>query len=145
MCLPMSDEPLASWQRVWRAGAPLLPTAGLEALAVALEMDDPRLLQGATTTPPPLQALADFPCDGACLLGYPLWKGKGLTTVAEVEHEFAEFAEALVRHYEYADPAPIRWVANWADETPRDEMRREALVEVRLELQRRLQCTEPAA
>ncbi len=133
----MSDEPLESWRRVWRAGAPLLPTAGLEALAVALETDSAELIQGSTTQPPPFKLVADWPCEAACLLGFPLWKGKGLTTVAEVEHEFAEFAEALVRHFDYADEAPIRWIANHYDETPRAEVFPLYLTEVRRELARR--------
>ena len=47
-----------SWRKVWRDGlAPLISTEGLEALRTALCDDDARLLQGATTTPPPLQCV----------------------------------------------------------------------------------------
>ncbi len=133
----MSDEPLAAWCRVWRAGAPLLPTAGLEALAVALETDDPRLLQGATTEPPPLKLCSDWPCEKACVVGYCGWQGDGLVTIEEVETFFADWCTTLEEHTGFTAAAPCRWFLQWADETPRDEMRRELLSEVRRELARR--------
>ena len=50
---------MENWRKVWREGvAPLLSAAGLEALRRALVTDDGRLLQGATTTPPPLPCVA---------------------------------------------------------------------------------------
>ena len=46
---------MESWRKVWREGlAPLLSDNSLRALRRALVEDDPRLIQGATTTPPPL-------------------------------------------------------------------------------------------
>jgi len=43
------------WRKVWREGVvPILAVEQLEALAHALRTDDPHLLQGCTTTPPPL-------------------------------------------------------------------------------------------
>jgi hypothetical protein len=55
------------WRQVWRKGvAPLMPTKGLEALAIALENDDPRLIQGHTTSPPPLQSVQGWPVEAAC-------------------------------------------------------------------------------
>src|SRR4051812_6395754 len=84
----MSAQEL-SWQQVWREGAaPLLSTEGLLALREALRADDQRLLQGATTTPPPLACMLDWPVEAACLLGYAGWQGDGLETVAEVEEFF---------------------------------------------------------
>jgi hypothetical protein len=83
---------LAGWRLVWREGlAPILPTAGLEALARALRDDDPRLTQGSTTTPPPLMCVAGWPVEAACAVGFCGWQdGTGeRTTVQEVEEFFA--------------------------------------------------------
>lgn len=123
---------MESWRTVWRVGvAPQLSVAGLEALAAALESDDPELLQAQTTDPPP-GIRGDNPCEGACLIGYAGWQGDGLTTAGEVE-EF--FAEACYRADQaLKEPAGCRWLLNWFDETPRDEMRRLLLPEVRLAL-----------
>ncbi len=130
------SESIEAWRRVWRAGAPLLPTAGLEALAVALETDDCRLLQGATTTPPPLQVVQDWDVEAACLVGFCGWQdGTGKNTVHDVEEVFAKWCYAVDQ--EINEPAGCRWFLNWADETPRDQMRFALLPEVRRELERR--------
>ena len=118
-----------SWRKVWRDGlAPLISTAGLEALATALHDDDARLLQGATTTPPPLQCVQDWPVEAACALGYCGWQGEGLESVAEVEEYFARLCFEVDQRL--GEPAACRWFLNWFDETPRDEMRRLLLAEV---------------
>src|SRR6516164_2401639 len=77
---------MESWRRVWREGLePLLSPEALEALSLALVRDDPRLLQGATTSPPPLQCVQDWPVEAACALGFCGWQGENLHSVAEVE------------------------------------------------------------
>ncbi len=128
---------MESWRKVWREGmAPQLSPAGLEALRRALMTDDARLLQGATTTPPPLQCVQDWPVEAACVLGYCGWQGEGLETVAEVEEFFARACfEADQR---LGEPAACRWFLNWYDETPREEMRRLLLAEVNRSLAQRL-------
>lgn len=79
------DKGVESWRSVWRFGfAPILSTAGLTALAAALEADDWRLTQGSTTTPPPLMCVQDWPVEAACALGYCGWMGDGLDTVGGV-------------------------------------------------------------
>jgi hypothetical protein len=127
---------MESWRKVWRDGlVPNLSTEGLDALASALASDDPRLLQGATTTPPPLQCVQDWPVEAACVLGYCGWQGDGLVTVAEVEESFARLcfeADQLL-----GEPAACRWFLNWYDETPREEMCRLLLEEVRHNLAER--------
>src|SRR6476660_2160772 len=131
-----------SWRKVWREGLePLLSTPGLETLRKALVNDDPRLLQGATCTPPPLQCVQDWPVEAACALGYCGWKGDKLETVAEVEEFFARmcFESDQLR----GEPAACRWFLNWFDDTPRDEMRRELLVEVQRTLADRLPIDRP--
>jgi len=72
---------MESWRKVWRDGVePLLSLGSLEALRNGLANDDPRLLQGATTTPPPLQCVQEWPVEAACVLGYCGWEGDGLGT-----------------------------------------------------------------
>ena len=136
---------MESWRKVWREGfAPQLSNRGLESLRQALLTDDPRLLQGATTSPPPLQCVQDWPVEGACVLGYSAWQGDGLETVAEVEEFFAracfEADQCL------GEPAACRWFLNWFDDTPREEMRAMLLAEVNRSLAHRLIQTaeEPA-
>jgi len=120
---------MESWRKVWREGmAPQLSPAGLEALRQALLTDDARLLQGATTTPPPLQCVQDWPVEAACALGFCGWQGEGLETVAEVEEFFAQACYETDQRL--GEPAACRWFLNWYDETPREEMRRQLLAEV---------------
>ncbi len=130
-----------SWRKVWRAAAPLLSTGGLTALAKALRDDDPRLIQGATTTPPPISCVLDWPCEAGCLFAYCGWQGDGLDTVGEVEEAFArvcwETDQAL------GEPAGCRWLLNWFDETPRETVIRELLPEVELALSTRADRTPP--
>ena len=116
---------MESWRLVWREGfVPVLSTAGLESLRDALRGDDPRLTQGSTTTPPPLMCVQDWPVEAACALGFCGWQGDELETVGEVEEFFARVCfEADQR---LGEPAACRWFLNWFDDTPRDEMRRDA-------------------
>jgi hypothetical protein len=118
-----------AWQKVFRVGiAPQLSTPALIALAKALENDDPRLLQGQTTSPPPLQAVQEWPVEGACSLGFCGWQGEGLQTVGEVEEYFAHVCyEADCRLNE---PGAVRFFLNWFDETPRDTMRQQLAAEI---------------
>jgi hypothetical protein len=127
---------MESWRKVWREGvAPLLSTSSLEALQRALMSDDARLLQGATTTPPPLQCVQDWPVEAACALGFCGWQGEGLETVAEVEEFFARMCFEIDQRL--GEPAACRWFLNWFDETPRDEMREQLLAEVNRALAQR--------
>jgi hypothetical protein len=120
---------METWRKVWREGvAPVLSTNGLNALRVALTVDDPKLLQGATTSPPPMQCVLDWPCEGACLIGYAGWRGDGLKEVGEVDEFFARVCfEADQR---LGEPAAVRYLLNWFDDTPRDEVRREMTREI---------------
>jgi hypothetical protein len=124
---------MESWRKVWREGlAPLLSTYSLVALARALRTDDPRLIQGATTSPPPLQCGQDWNVEAACLIGFCGWKGEGLSTVGETEAFFARLCYEVDQRM--GEPANTRWLINWFDETPRAEMRAEMLTEVSREL-----------
>jgi len=127
---------MEAWRKVWREGfAPQLTVPALEALRLALLTDDGRLLQGATTSPPPLQCVQDWPVEAACVLGYCGWQGEGLETVAEVEGFFARLC--FEADQQLGEPAMCRWFLNWFDDTPRAEMRSQLLAEVDDELERR--------
>jgi hypothetical protein len=132
---------IEAWRKAWRDGiAPQLSAAALEALARALESDDPQLLQGATTSPPPLQSLQDAPVEAACPLALAAWKGDGLRTVGEVEEAFARLC--METDLALGEPAAVRYFLNAWDDGDRGTMRAELLTEVRGELARR---NEPAA
>ena len=135
---------MESWRKVWREGvAPLLSTPSLEALQRALTSDDARLLQGATTTPPPLQCVQDWPVEAACALGFCGWQGEGLETVAEVEEFFARMCFEIDQRL--GEPAACRWFLNWFDETPRVEMREHLLAETARALAQRRSADDGAA
>lgn len=132
---------MESWRLIWRNGyAESLPTRGLEALLEALRTDSKELVQGATTSPPPLQVVQDWAVEAADAIAYCGWKGLDLTTVGETEEFFAKAAfEADQR---LGEPAACRWFLNWYDDCPRDEMRRELSAEVERELLRRVSTVE---
>jgi hypothetical protein len=137
---------MESWRKVWREGVvPLMSNSGLQALRQALQSDDARLLQGATTTPPPLQCVQDWPVEAACALGFCGWQGDNLETVAEVEEFFARTCFEIDQRL--GEPAACRWFLNWFDDTPRDEMRQLLLAEVELPLAAResADVDDPAA
>ncbi|MHB1425716.1 MAG: hypothetical protein ACYC3I_21315 [Gemmataceae bacterium] len=135
---------MESWRKVWRDGlAPLLSNSALESLQGALQSDDARLLQGATTTPPPLQCVQDWPVEAACALGFCGWQGEGLETVAEVEEFFARTCFEIDQRL--GEPAACRWFLNWFDETPRDEMLPQLLSEVQYALVQRRSAVDEAA
>ena len=120
---------METWRKVWREGvAPQLSTGGLRALQKALREDDDRLLQGATTSPPPLHCVRDWAVEGACVIGYCGWHGEGLGTVAEVEDYFARVCFEVDKAL--GEPAACRWFLNWFDDAPRQEVRALLLSEV---------------
>jgi hypothetical protein len=121
---------MTAWQLVWRHGiAPQLTTTGLLALRQALESDDGRLIQGATTEPPPLQVVLDWPVLKACAVCFALWQGGGdFHSVGQVEAAFARACHAADQAF--GEPAACRYFLNWFDQTPREPMRQELLAEV---------------
>lgn len=132
----MTAPETMTWQQVWREGiAPQFDREQLLALADALRTDDARLLQGATTEPPPLLCVQDWPCKGGCPIAYAgvqALGGFGAVTVGAVEEFFAVAChDCGVR---MGVPAAERFFLNAWDDTPRDEMRRELLAEVELAL-----------
>jgi hypothetical protein len=141
-CLPalaalrIKEPVMESWRRVWREGfVPHISNRALKALWRGLFRDDPRLTQKATTVPPPLASVMDWPVEGACVLGYGAWHGDGLQTVGEIEAYFSEACFEADRRL--GEPAAVRYFLNWYDDAPRSEMRHQLLREVKQELSRR--------
>jgi hypothetical protein len=135
---------LEAWQHVWHRGiAPQLTTEGLQGLKAALVRNDPRLITGATTNPPPLQCVADWPVESCCPLSFALLDGLAPSdvSVSLLEQEFATAcnrADQLL-----GEPAGVRHFLNWVDETPREDMRGHLLAEVEQELAEREAGKEP--
>lgn len=128
---------MESWRKVWREGiAPQLSTHALESLEKALLENDDRLIQGATTTPPPLQCTQQCQLEGACAVTYGVWQGDGMETVGEAEEFFAQ--ACFMADQALGEPAACRWFLNWFDDASRDEMRRQLLPEVRMLLNERM-------
>lgn len=130
---------IEDWRRVWRTGlAPVLPTAGLEAVRDYLRRDDPRLIQGGTSVPPPLMAVQDWPVEAACVLGLcgtVEHGGFGTATVGEVEEFFAR--RCWDCDQATGEPASVKhWLNHW-DDTPRAAAIADLLPEVERELERR--------
>lgn len=120
---------MENWRRVWREGfAPLLSTKALLTLRKALSTNDPRLIQGATTIPPPLQCVQNWPVEAACVIGYCGWQGENLDTIAKVEEYFYQTCRIVDKVLN--EPAVVRHFLNWFDETPREEVRVQLLEEV---------------
>jgi len=123
---------MESWKIVWRDGfSHCFTREQLTALATGLRNDDAKLLQGATTMPPPLMCVQDWPVEGACVLGYAYWKASAdpsSVLVGEVEEWFARCC--FDADQRLGEPAACRWFLNWFDDTPRDRMRLELLEEV---------------
>lgn len=106
------------WRKVWREGIkPLMSPEALSLLRDRLERDDVQLLQGATTTPPPLQCLQDWSVEAACPIAT-----RDLDTpssIGEIEEFFARVCHECGQRL--GEPAAVRYFINWWDETPRSE------------------------
>lgn len=131
----MTDSPelLQPWQVAWRDGIlPGLSDAALRAVKVALEGNDSRLIQGRTTMPGSPARSMPQPLEGACLLAYGGWQGHGLKTQGQVETFFARLC--LDADFRLGESLACRRFLNHFDSVPREQMRREMLVEVTIAL-----------
>lgn len=125
-----TKEGLESWRYVWRNGfVPVLTEPQLRKLAEALEKNDLRLTQEATTVPPPLMCVQDWPVEAACAVAFCGWQGDELEKVGDVEEFFAKACYNADQRV--GEPAACRWFLNWFDHTPRNEMIAELLPEVK--------------
>jgi hypothetical protein len=137
------SDPLPEWARVWRTGlAPALSAAGLAALAEALDSDDPRLIQSQASAPPAMECYRDRPVEAADCLGIALWLGDGHDTVGPL-HDAREAVNRQAFRTLGTDAWHLFWA--WYDDTPRDEMRRLLLAEVRRCLAASPRCHLPGA
>lgn len=138
---------LETWRQVWRDGfVPVLSTPALTKLKEALARDDPRLLQAATTKPPPNWNSYDMKVEAACAIGFCGWQGDGEERaegkiVRSVELFFANACHEADQRL--GVPSACRYFLNWFDDTDRQEMRKELLAEVELALASR--ATEGSA
>ncbi len=117
---PRPPAYLSEWQRVLRDGLlPLLSHEAKVALRDALARDDARLIQGGTTTPPPLACVQDWKCEGACLVGF-CGLADGLETVGEIEQFFGRMCWEIDQRV--GEPAGVRHLLNYFDNEPRPEV-----------------------
>ncbi len=124
---------MEKWRRIWRQGLdPRLSRAGLEALQWALIHDDPRLLQGTTCYPPRFDAMRECAVKGTCALGFCGWQGDGLSRVDQVEHYFQRLCDGT--DAALSEAGACRYFLNWFDDAPREEMRRELIIETTIAL-----------
>lgn len=125
-----------TWRHAWRNGfAPVLSDECLDFLRRGLLEDDTGITQGHTTMPLPLKCNEDMEVEKACPVCFSLWKGYGLQNVGEAEELFAKVChEADINLGELGG---VRHLFHWVDDTPREEMRRELLLEVQREIRRR--------
>lgn len=123
------------WRIAFREGlAPLLSVTDLELIQKALLEDDGTLCQGITTHPEAFRENLRKPVEACCLVSYTGWKS-GLQTVEEVEEYFARVCSEIDARLGHS--SECRWLLNWFDETPREEMRRLLSEEIHVEIQRR--------
>jgi hypothetical protein len=125
-----------SWRKVFRDGfAPIAPKKGLEAVRTALLTGDHALVRSTTTVPAPLGYSKRLPVEAACLVGMCYWRGEDLQTVDETEEAFG--AACFEIDQRLKEPAACRWLLNWFDEAPWDEVVDGLLEEIDRELKRR--------
>lgn len=128
---------MESWRLVWREGiAPNLPLLGLLLAARALAENSVEIVQGATTSPPPLLALVDQPAQAADLISFCNWKGWLLQTIGEIEEAFSQVCYDC--DYQIGEPAACRWFLNWWDDSDRTVLRVEMDYEIKREIERRI-------
>jgi hypothetical protein len=122
------------WRRILREGLlRALTEDELQALRKGLAQDDPALQQGLMTMPPPLECLHDWQVEGADLLAYPVWRGRGVRTVGEVEE--AALTSAIDARL---GQGATKLLLAWYDERPRQEVRDVLLAETERELMIRM-------
>jgi hypothetical protein len=127
---------MESWRLVLRQGFfPQWSTETLERTLAVLKADDRRLIQGSTTTPPPLMCVADYPVECCCLVAHCASEDPFNSTVGEVEEGFAKAcynADQML-----GEPAACRWLLNWFDDTPRPQVLAELIEEFGQEISNR--------
>lgn len=127
------------WQVVFREGfGPVIGRYGLAVLLEALRRNDSRIIQQATTDPPPLLVNSDCPVSRADPVAFCGWQAIGLGTVGDLEEYFARICYEVDSRI--GRPGGCRWFLNWVDDTPRGEMVARLVEEV----EAYLSATDPA-
>jgi hypothetical protein len=130
-----ADEPMDAWRRVWRLGiAPRLSTAGLEGLRDALIRDDPSLVTGTTTVPPPLACCANEPLSGCCPICFALLESKAPETCRVFDMEGRFTRTCLEADRLCGMPGAVSYLLNAIDGWSRLEMIGSLLPEVLIAL-----------
>lgn len=134
---------MESWRYVWRVGlAPTFSSAELDALRVGLELDDPALVQGACVVRDGDYECASCRVVGGCAIGYAIWNHGAVSFDDEV---LDAFQTVLVKSdFLVGYPLGTAPFLSWFDDTPREEMRRELLLEVKRSLALRAAGVEGA-
>lgn len=95
------------------------------------------MIQEATTIPPPLLCVQDWPCEAACFIVYPFaFKDAEDTLVGEAEEFFARICYQIDQAC--GESTACRYFLNAFDEWPRKEMISNLLAEVKKELDERI-------
>jgi hypothetical protein len=128
---------MESWRKTWREGfGPALSTIGLQALVRALQFDDERLIQGVTSEPQWRPSAPKVEAEAVCAVAFCGWQGEGLERVDEIEEFVAK--SCFEADQRLGEPGASRRFLDWFDRTPREEMRRQLLGEVRATLAERV-------
>ncbi len=107
---------MQKWRLILREGFfPAIPVEGLAALLEAVKTDDPELIQGLTTKENSRNEMM-----AGDLITYCVWKGFGLTTVAEVEEKYTDLCNYIDANMGIHS---VRQLSQWYDHQPRDMMR----------------------
>jgi hypothetical protein len=87
------------------------------------------------TLPPPLECVNDWAVEGADLLAYPGWRGRGLVTVKEVEEAAWSLCSAIDNRL---GEGAAKDLLAWYDATPRADVLAVLLGETERELMIRM-------
>jgi hypothetical protein len=115
---------------------PIVPTHRLNAMLKLLEADDPAIIQGSTSFPPPLLATDGEQVESVDPVGFMGSDNTLTLTVGEVEEGFARLC--FDADQRLGEPAACRFLLNAIDDNDRTEVWDFLTAEIRQELSRRL-------
>lgn len=107
---------------------PALPGSGLEALVQAARNNDPALVQGDTVYPYCLTGDDPVSPQGACAIGFALWKGGVALTNKDVDDEFNKLIHRVDDHLIKTQPSlnnmlgAYQFYNDWFDDHAREDV-----------------------